>query len=78
MPDKLHDKADLLVGNILLSTLISLKERFHELLNKNGTLIASGLLADQPEQLIKNYSDLFVHQGTIFLDEWALVEFKAR
>lgn len=78
LPDSLEAQADFIIANILLSPLLSLKNRFHQLLKSGGTLVASGILHDQPDELISAYQDLFSHVSTEIEGEWALVEFKAR
>ncbi|CEG58029.1 50S ribosomal protein L11 methyltransferase [Legionella fallonii] len=74
-PEVLQDPVDLIIANILLAPLISLKERFHQLLHPNAHLVVSGLLAEQAADLIKAYSSLFTPVTTEYLDGWALIVF---
>jgi len=74
-PDTLYQPVDLLIANILLAPLLALKNRFHELLNDKGTLVVSGLLAEQVPILIEAYQTDFVHSATCIENDWALVEF---
>ncbi|MDF1757344.1 MAG: 50S ribosomal protein L11 methyltransferase [Legionellaceae bacterium] len=75
-PDGLSDKADILLANILLKTLIKLKLDFVNLLKDNGTLVASGILANQTDELIEEYKSEFSMVAIEFDDEWAMVVFK--
>lgn len=74
-PDNLQASADVLIANILLSPLVTLKKRFHQLLKPNGCLITSGILAEQVAALKKAYESHFTHQSTQLKDDWALVTF---
>lgn len=74
-PEALQDPVDLIIANILLAPLISLKERFHQLLHPNAHLVVSGLLAEQAEGLIKAYESFFTPVTTEYLDGWALIVF---
>lgn len=75
-PDTLSSPVDILIANILLEPLLALKTRFRELLKDNGTLVVSGLLAEQVPVLINAYHTDFEHQATHIEQDWALVEFK--
>lgn len=70
---KVH-QADIIVANILLSPLLSLKEDLHQYLKPEGTLVVSGILAEQVELLTAAYKGLFKHQETLIEDEWARIE----
>ncbi|WP_133129960.1 50S ribosomal protein L11 methyltransferase [Legionella yabuuchiae] len=76
-PEELQLKSDLIVANILLTPLLTLKARFHQLLEKGGTLVVSGILEDQLQELITAYQDCFEYHSTVTREEWALVTFKA-
>lgn len=75
LPDALHQPVDLIIANILLAPLITLKDRFQQLLTSKGTLIVSGLLEEQAPTLIKAYSSTFnfIHQEN--LNGWSLLTF---
>lgn len=75
MPDTLKDPVDLIIANILLAPLISLKDRFHQLLNPKAHLVVSGLLAEQASVLIEAYESVFTPITTEYLDGWALIVF---
>ena len=49
------EKCDLLVANILLDALLSLKGVFSKLVGKNGFLVLSGIMTSQTEILISTY-----------------------
>lgn len=76
LPDTAQNPVDLVIANILLSPLLTLKSRFRQLLNDNGTLVVSGLLAEQAESLIDRYQGVFMHETTMIEDGWALLVFK--
>lgn len=74
-PEILDGPADLLLANILLQPLLALKERFKHLLKPNGTLVLSGIFAEQVDSILDIYQDGFQHQATHTLDDWSLVIF---
>ena len=77
LPDSLDMTADLLIANILLSPLLTLKKRFQQLLKAKGMLVVSGLLEEQVPLLIADYQDTFTHCSSFIKDGWALVVFRA-
>jgi ribosomal protein L11 methyltransferase len=74
-PETLKSSAQLLMANILLTPLINLRDPFRKLLDNTGTLVVSGLLAEQAEEIIKAYQDVFICRTSLIQDDWALVEF---
>jgi len=60
------------VANILLRPLLDLHNRFFDLLDDDGRLGLSGILADQAPMLAGAYARQFQHRETEMLDEWAL------
>ncbi|KTC90972.1 50S ribosomal protein L11 methyltransferase [Fluoribacter dumoffii] len=76
LPDELSSPVDLIIANILLAPLITLKERFQQLLKPQGMLIVSGILEEQAPELLKAYASMFcaVHQEN--LNGWSLLVFK--
>ncbi|KTD67534.1 ribosomal protein L11 methyltransferase [Legionella shakespearei DSM 23087] len=74
-PEALQDPVDLIIANILLAPLISLKDRFHQLLHPGCHLIVSGLLSEQANQLIEAYDSFFEVVRTEHMDGWALLVF---
>lgn len=75
LPDALRDPVDLIIANILLAPLISLKDRFHQLLHPGCYLIVSGLLSEQAAQLIEAYDSSFDVVSTEHMDGWSLLVF---
>ncbi len=75
-PEALDTVVDIIIANILLAPLLTLHARFRGLLNDNGILVVSGLLADQVQDLIKAYQTYFTHESTYLEQDWALVSFK--
>ena len=75
-PEILEGKVDGVVANILLAPLLSLRDTFRDLLNDQGFLVVSGLLADQASSIIEAYHPAFTHQSTVLQDGWALLIFK--
>lgn len=75
LPDAAQNPVDLVIANILLAPLVSLGERFTELLKPEGLLVVSGLLSEQAPMLIKAYEGLFTAKATQHEDGWALIVF---
>jgi len=76
-PEALTAPADLLIANILLTPLVNLESRFYELLHNEGTLVVSGLLKEQAQELIDAYRTHFTLASSTYHDGWALLVFKA-
>lgn len=75
-PEALTEPVDVILANILLTPLLSLQTRFAELLNPGGTLILSGVLSTQVDQLLAAYdTHVWTHEATQYEEEWALVVF---
>ena len=49
------EQADLLMANILARPLIELAPRFRQMLRPGGTLLVSGILADQKDDIVQAY-----------------------
>ena len=75
MPEILNKPVDLIIANILLAPLIALKSRFHQLIEPQGMLVVSGLLAEQAPLLIEAYNSAFEPVKTEYLEGWALIVF---
>lgn len=75
-PNNLVPDNDLLIANILLGPLQSLKNEFKRLLIPGGTLVVSGLLSEQVESLIAHYAPDFILKETQIFDSWALLCFE--
>ncbi len=74
-PEVLHTKVDLLIANILLDPLISLKDRFFELLHPLSKLIVSGILSEQVPLLVSAYEDVFSLSEEQAMNGWSLLVF---
>lgn len=75
LPDTLQNSVDLIIANILLAPLISLKSRFHQLVNENALLVVSGLLEEQAPLLIEAYGSAFTPITQKNQDGWSLLVF---
>lgn len=78
LPAGLDELADLLVANILLTPLLQLQPEFRRLLKSGGSLVVSGVLNEQVEQLIAAYQTDFKHVTTLQQEDWSLVVFTAK
>jgi len=74
-PEVIDCKADIILANILLKTLISLKQDFLSLLNKKGIIITSGILVTQVEELINAFSPEFNLISVDKISDWAMLVF---
>ncbi len=77
-PNSLNNKVPLIMANILLSSLIDLKNNFIELLLDEGELVLSGLLHDQVEKILEHYAKEFQVQNTLNREEWSLIHLKRK
>lgn len=66
--------ADLLLANILSGPLTELAARFAELLRPGGTVVLSGILADQAAAVAAAYGPWFDVAAPTYRDEWARLE----
>lgn len=74
-PDALQHPVDLIIANILLAPLLTLKERFYRLLKNEGMLIVSGILEEQAFEIIKTYDSMFTLLHQEKLNGWSLLAF---
>ena len=74
-PDTLSSPADVLIANILLTPLINLRSNFHALLKEQGSLVVSGILEEQAEELICTYKNDFRLISSIAHEGWAALVF---
>ena len=74
-PDTLKSPVDLVIANILLTPLLTLKATFRALLKEKGMLVVSGLLKEQAEDIIECYGGDFNHLTTMIQGDWVLVVF---
>ena len=65
--------ADIIIANILLEPLLTLKSRFQALLTAGGWLVLSGLLANQIAPVLEVYSRRFNMGTPIQRGEWVLL-----
>ncbi len=65
--------ADLVLANILASTLIELREPLTQLVRRGGDLLLSGILADQTEAVAAAYGADFSFSPPEQLDDWVLL-----
>lgn len=52
-------KADVVIANILIGTLLALRQRLTDLVAPGGVLVLSGLLENQVEQIVASYGSDF-------------------
>ena len=76
-PEMLNQPAEIILANILLAPLLTLKSRFHTLLKPNGQLVVSGLLIEQVDTLKAAYEDTFLLRSVEHSGDWALCVFQA-
>lgn len=74
-PDCIEGNADLILANILLGPLLSLRDHFKTLLKPKGRLVISGILEDQLETLIAHYQTDYQLVSTKTRGDWCLAEF---
>lgn len=77
-PHELSKPVDVVIANILLTPLLTLKDHFHTLLKESGTLVVSGILSEQCSMLIETYENEFVCVSTTLENGWGLVVFKKK
>jgi ribosomal protein L11 methyltransferase len=67
-------RADLVMANIISGTLIRLADTLIDHLNPGGTLLLSGILAGQVEQVVQAYAGRIRFRGPELREGWALLE----
>ena len=67
-------KADLMLANILANPLITLAERLAELTKPGGTIVLSGILAEQAQQVSDAYSTFFEMAPAVQKEDWIRLE----
>jgi len=68
-----QNPVDLVMANILFGPLLELFPRIASLTKSNGTLVVSGLLKEQTDQLIELYSSKFKNFNVQVQGDWARV-----
>jgi ribosomal protein L11 methyltransferase len=67
-------KVDVLLANILAQPLIELVEKFASLVKPQGTIVLSGILAEQADKVKQAYQPWFTIQTTTQLNEWVRLD----
>ncbi|MFA5626412.1 MAG: 50S ribosomal protein L11 methyltransferase [Thiohalomonadaceae bacterium] len=79
LPKKLPScQSDLLIANILAGPLIELAPHFAQLVRPAGTIVLSGILPDQAEQVRRAYQDWFHMTAPCEFDGWVRLEGQRR
>ena len=73
--ETLHDPVDIIIANILMGPLISLKDRFYQLLPKNGLLVLSGIFEEQAPLIIEAYHSSFSLVSQEHQNDWSVLVF---
>ncbi len=68
--DKVDGQYDIIVSNIILPVLLSMKDDIKKRLKKGGTLVLSGILASQEEEMKEAFSADFKIKEIHSLGEW--------
>jgi ribosomal protein L11 methyltransferase len=63
-------RCDLLIANILANPIIELEPLFSEFLKSNGTILLSGIIKEQVEEIVNCYSQNFTDMKIANKDEW--------
>lgn len=71
-------KVDLIIANILANPLITLAETFAGMLKQQGTVILSGILDEQADEVKKAYEQWFDIIKYINKESWILIEGRLR
>ncbi|MCF6318541.1 MAG: 50S ribosomal protein L11 methyltransferase [Proteobacteria bacterium] len=64
---------DAVMANILAAPLLTLVETFHAMLKNNGELIMSGILAEQADEIVAQFSHRFVDFEIKNTEDWISV-----
>jgi ribosomal protein L11 methyltransferase len=66
-------QADILIANILAAPLISLVERFNQLIRSPGCIVLSGILDNQINEVVKAYQTHFSINEHSTIEDWGLI-----
>jgi len=66
-------KADLILANILANPLKELAPQFAKLVKFKGTIVLSGILENQVEEVLQAYHPWFQEKDISILDEWCRI-----
>jgi ribosomal protein L11 methyltransferase len=72
--ERMEAAADLLVANILAKPLIELEPRFAKRLRAGGTVVLSGVLSEQAQEVIQAYAAHFAMHPPAELEGWVRLE----
>ncbi|MBL4659758.1 MAG: 50S ribosomal protein L11 methyltransferase [Alcanivoracaceae bacterium] len=64
---------DIVMANILAAPLMSLADTFHGMLKPHGELIMSGILVEQTDELVENFSQSYVDFQIKITEDWVSV-----
>ncbi|HIA08828.1 MAG TPA: 50S ribosomal protein L11 methyltransferase [Chromatiaceae bacterium] len=79
LPEQLDNApVDLVLANILAGPLQELAPRFNKLVNTNGTVVISGLLAEAMNKTCACYQEFFTLTDTRSRDDWMCLSFQKR
>jgi len=70
MDQDYSSRCDLLIANILANPIIEFEPLFSEFLKKNGTILLSGIIKEQVEDVVNCYSKNFTDIKLANKDEW--------
>jgi ribosomal protein L11 methyltransferase len=71
-------EADLLIANILSGPLVELSATLKELVRPGGSIVLSGVLADQADSVSKAYAQWFDMKAPVVLEDWVRLEGQRR
>ena len=74
-PDELPGQVDIIIANIVMNPLLKLRDYFANKLHSQGTLVLSGILLSQKEQLLRHYSERFKLREQFQDKEWCCLSF---
>jgi ribosomal protein L11 methyltransferase len=73
--DSLADKeVDLLIANILSNPLMTLRDKFIELIKSNGRIVISGIMKKQLQEVLKHYEEFCNIVDIKERNKWCLIE----
>ena len=70
MDQDYSSRCDLLIANILANPIIEFEPLFSEFLKKNGTILLSGIIKEQVEDVVNCYSKNFTDIKLANKDDW--------
>ena len=64
------ESVDILLANILAAPLLSLASKFASLVKPKGSIVLSGLLAEQADAITEVYSEWFEMSAAVQREDW--------